>query len=65
MLRCEECGRRAETPEEARRWRAYLTAPAAAEEDEVEGHAGLAVYCDECAEREFGGDGEGGDGAAR
>jgi hypothetical protein len=55
VLRCEECGRRAETPEEARRWRAYLNAPAdEAEQDEVEGHAyGVAVYCPDCAEREF------------
>jgi hypothetical protein len=55
VLRCEECGRRAETPEEARHWRAYPTAPAdEAKQDEVDGHAdGVAVYCPDCAEREF------------
>jgi hypothetical protein len=44
VLTCEECGRRAETPEEARRWRACLTVPDKGEDD-VEGHAeGVAVY---------------------
>lgn len=33
MLRCEECGKRAATEEEARRWGAYL---AVVEEDEPE-----------------------------
>jgi hypothetical protein len=47
---CEECGREAETAGEALRWRALLTA---AIEEEGEG-VGVAVYCPDCAEREFG-----------
>jgi hypothetical protein len=43
-LRCEECHRE---PREDERFRAYLTI-----DDEV------AVYCPECAEREFSGKGE-------
>jgi hypothetical protein len=48
-LTCEECGREAETVGEALRWRAYLTA---AIEEEGEGE-GVAVYCPDCAQREF------------
>lgn len=55
MMRCEECGRRAETEVEAHGWRAYLTAEADDEEAEI-ARDGLAVYCPECPEREFGAD---------
>jgi hypothetical protein len=48
-LTCEECGREAETVGEALRWRAYQTA---ADEEEGEGK-GVAVYCPDCAQREF------------
>lgn len=59
MLRCEECGREARTGEDTRRWRALFTALPGDEmrnhtdddEDEV---PSVAVYCPECAEREFG-----------
>jgi hypothetical protein len=44
---CEECGKQARTEEEARGWRAYLTV---VEEDEPEE---VAVYCPDCARREF------------
>jgi hypothetical protein len=47
MLQSEECGRRATTDEEARRWRAYLTVVEDGESEEV------AVYCPDCARREF------------
>jgi hypothetical protein len=47
MLRCEECGKRATTEEEARRWRAYLTFIEEGEPEEV------AVYCADCAKQEF------------
>jgi hypothetical protein len=49
-LTCEECGRKAETEREALRWRAILTA-AIEEEGEAEG---VAVYCPDSAQREFG-----------
>ena len=57
-MRCDECGREMRPSEDARKWRALLTtAPA----DDVSGHAdngeevaGVAVYCPECFEREFG-----------
>jgi hypothetical protein len=54
VLRCEECGRRAKTPEEARRWRAYLSAheEGGGESDTKD----VAVYCPGCANREFGSD---------
>ena len=48
MLNCEECATQAATAEEALRWRAYLTAVVEDEDGEV------AVYCPECADREFG-----------
>ena len=52
MLNCEECATQAATREEALRWRAYLIAV-------VDGNGGddgeeVAVYCPECADREFG-----------
>jgi hypothetical protein len=47
LLTCEECGRRAETPDAARRWRAYLTAL------DDSGGKGVAVYCPDCADQEF------------
>ncbi len=50
MLRCEECGRTAETEAEALGWQAYVTVEKDDEPPEV------AVYCRECAEREFGGE---------
>jgi hypothetical protein len=58
MLRCEECGKGAATMTEALGWRAFVTAEAVSEQDEVAGHQlreepTLAVYCPECAEREF------------
>jgi hypothetical protein len=55
MLRCEECGRRAETNVEAHGWRVYLTANYDDEEAES-APDDFAVYCPECAEREFGED---------
>lgn len=53
MLTCEECGKNAKTEEEVRRWRAYLTV---VEGSDLEQDAGeeVAVYCQACAEREFG-----------
>ena len=48
MLRCEECGKEAETEEEASRWRARLAA--IEENDPLE----VVIYCHDCAEREFG-----------
>ena len=48
MLNCEECATQPATVEEARRWRAYLIAVA------DNGYEELAVYCPECADREFG-----------
>lgn len=39
-MRCEECKRLATGPADG--WRAYLTGD------------GVAIYCPECAEREFG-----------
>jgi DNA-directed RNA polymerase subunit RPC12/RpoP len=41
MLRCVECGK--EATDSAIEWRGYLT-----DDDEV------AIYCPDCAEREFG-----------
>ena len=55
MLRCEECGRRAESEVKAHGWRAYLTVEADVEEADT-APDGLVVYCPECAEREFGED---------
>jgi hypothetical protein len=49
-MRCVECGRRAHGV--ADRWRAYLTEEAA-EDDDV-GAVEVAVFCPECATREFG-----------
>jgi hypothetical protein len=49
MLNCEECATQPATAEEALRWRAYLTAVV-----EDEGGEEVAVYCPECADREFG-----------
>jgi hypothetical protein len=56
MLRCEECGREVRASEDARGWRAVLTSEPA---DDLRGHAddevrGVAIYCPQCAEREFG-----------
>jgi hypothetical protein len=48
MLNCEECAAQPATVEEALRWRAYLIAVVEDEDEEV------AVYCPECADREFG-----------
>jgi hypothetical protein len=47
MLNCEECATQPATVEEALRWRAYLIA--VVDDDEE-----VAVYCPECADREFG-----------
>ena len=49
MLNCEACATEPATVEEALRWRAYLTAVV-----EDEGDEEVAVYCPECADREFG-----------
>jgi hypothetical protein len=52
-VRCEECGRKSQA--DAADWRAYLTDDP--EKDEDDGDVGLvevAVYCPDCAEREFG-----------
>jgi hypothetical protein len=49
MLNCEECATQPATVEEALRWRSYLTAVV-----EDEGDEESAVYCPECADREFG-----------
>ena len=49
MLNCEECATQPATVEEALRWRAYLIAVV-----EDEGGEEVAVYCPECADREFG-----------
>jgi hypothetical protein len=60
MLRCEECAKEARTMVEARGWQAFVSAEAVSEYDEVSGHQLgeevpiLAVYCADCAEREFG-----------
>ena len=57
MLRCEECGREGRTGEDASGWRALLTV---APDDDVSGDTdddevrGVAIYCPQCAEREFG-----------
>ena len=51
VLRCAECGREAETEFEAHGWRPDLTTR---EEGAEEATAAVAVYCPECAEREFG-----------
>jgi hypothetical protein len=48
MLNCEECATQPATAEEARRWRAYLIAVV------DDGDQTVAVYCPECADREFG-----------
>jgi hypothetical protein len=48
MLNCEECATPPATGEEALRWRAYLIAVVDDGDEEV------AVYCPECADREFG-----------
>jgi hypothetical protein len=48
MLNCEECATQPATAEEARRWRAYLIAVV------DDGDQAVAVYCPECADREFG-----------
>ena len=48
MLNCEECAKQPATAEEARRWRAYLIAVV------DDGDQAVAVYCPECADREFG-----------
>ena len=48
MLNCEECATQPATAEEARRWRAYLVAMV------DDGDQAVAVYCPECADREFG-----------
>jgi endogenous inhibitor of DNA gyrase (YacG/DUF329 family) len=45
LLRCEECGKQAQTEEEARRWRAYLIVIAEEEPEEV------IVSCPDCAKR--------------
>jgi hypothetical protein len=49
MLNCEECATQPATVEEALRWRAYLVSVM-----EDEGDEEVAVYCPECADREFG-----------
>ena len=49
MLSCEECASQPATVEEALRWRAYLISVV-----EPEGDEEVAVYCPECADREFG-----------
>ena len=49
MLNCEVCATQPATVEEARRWRAYLSAVV-----EDKGDEEVAVYCPECADREFG-----------
>jgi hypothetical protein len=49
MLNCEECATQPATVEEALRWRSYLTAVV-----EDDGGEEFAVYCPECADREFG-----------
>jgi hypothetical protein len=61
MLRCEECGREARTAKHSRGWRAVLTTELADADAEETGHArdgeevpAVALYCPECAEREFG-----------
>jgi hypothetical protein len=48
-MQCEECGRDADV--EAHGWRAFVTHYPTAEEAE---DPQLALYCPECAEREFG-----------
>jgi hypothetical protein len=48
MINCEECGTPPATGEEAFRWRAYLISVVDDGDEEV------AVYCPECADREFG-----------
>lgn len=50
QFRCVECGRAFESEVEAHGWRAYLV-PELKDDDEPED---FAVYCPECAEREFG-----------
>ena len=50
MFTCEECGRDPATLDEALRWGALLTAEL---EDELQAE-GVAVYCPDCAGREFG-----------
>jgi hypothetical protein len=47
MLRCEECRKQTTSKEEALRWRAYLTVVEEGNSPEV------AVYCPDCAKREF------------
>lgn len=47
MLRCVECGRRSEESGFSEGWRAYPTL-------EEDGSESLALFCPECAEREFG-----------
>jgi hypothetical protein len=48
MLNCEECATQPATVEEAHRWRAYLIAVV------DDGDKEVAVYCPECADREYG-----------
>jgi hypothetical protein len=48
MLNCEVCATQPATVEEALRWRAYLI------EVVDDGNEEVAVYCPECADREFG-----------
>jgi hypothetical protein len=49
MLNCEACAIQPATVEEALRWRAYLISVV-----KDEGGKEVAVYCPECADREFG-----------
>ena len=49
MLRCVECGRRTEGLGFGGGWRAYPTL-------EPDGSESVAVFCPECAQREFGED---------
>jgi hypothetical protein len=52
-MQCDECGREADV--EAHGWKAFVTRYATAEETD---HPQLALYCPDCAEREFGNAGE-------
>ena len=49
MLRCAECLRKTEGRGFAQGWRAYPTL-------EPDGTEGVAVFCPDCAQREFGDD---------
>ena len=51
MLNCEECATQPATVEEALRWRAYLIGVV---DDDGDDGEEVAVYCPECADREFG-----------